>query len=455
MGGSRGSMRGLLLVWCVIIATGVNVEHVVGVVEMEEGAAYGACAGEVSSATAKCQARLSKVKAAAHTQCGGKKYSHVKSKIDHLKQLATQQEEALKKAEATLKTSQQMAKKLAGASKGARAKLLAELNKQKASKKIVTDLQKKAANERKDFSQLRRDANAAEQKAVDVASTTSDLAKVGAAKDAAHKAYSKMVDEKVNVAAMNHKVTEANKALTKVSQLVEKEIVAAKKVANKEAMELKKVAKNRADVANAKLQEAQYKSNAAATAMQHLAATQKLMKSKVDTAKSDAADGKKIVVESKKVEDAATKAKEKAQKAKIKAGPLALAKLREEAKKLGAAGKSAPAPTKPQVKIKHSTSGGAHHVNVFVHSQGVKQSVHNQYASEVKRIEVQRQQANSNLQAEQAKLAALKSSNGAPAAIAAAQQAVNTASANLKRVTAQQKQAVQSALSAVQKSKNP
>merc|ERR1711881_763643 len=163
---------------------------------------------------------------------------------------------ALKKGEAALKKFRAHAAKLAKMSAAERKKLLAELAKQKTGKKNLSAAEKKAAAEDAKMKNLRQQADAALNAAVNVAKKTGDKGKVKAAKDKAHALYRKMVDEKIRVASVHHEVFSARAALGKIAKMVEKEIGAAKKVATKEAGALKQVAGERFKVAEHKLKAA-------------------------------------------------------------------------------------------------------------------------------------------------------------------------------------------------------
>merc|ERR1712216_150615 len=106
--------------------------------------------------------------------------------------------------------------------------------KQKKGQKGLDAAQKAAAKDVQKWKELRQKADAATSNAVTVARDSGDKAKISSAKTKAHGLYTKMVDEKVRVAAAHHKV-----------------------IAGKEATALKKVAGDRHTIAVAAEKEAQ------------------------------------------------------------------------------------------------------------------------------------------------------------------------------------------------------
>merc|ERR1712110_1078966 len=133
------------------------------------------------------------------------------------------------------------------------------------------------------------------EKAVQVAQTSGDQSAVSAARDKAHRLYREMVDEKIKVAGLHHQVTVRNNELTKISQEVEKGIGVAKKKADDEAGALKTLAKDRADVAQVKLQQAETKLQAASTKEGSTLQTKQALQGKVNAAKADIKQGDKTV----------------------------------------------------------------------------------------------------------------------------------------------------------------
>merc|ERR1711988_756834 len=468
MGRAGAEMRlHFVLVACLLVAATADIDTLHAVEE-------GNCPAEAKAATAQCQAQVSKTKALADKVCKGRNYKDVMKKVARLKRLAERQEAALKRGEAALAKVRANAARLAKLSGKERAKLLAELAKQKTGKKKLSTAEKKAAEEDRRMKHMRAQADAALLKAVDVAKKTGDKGKIKVAKDKAHGLYRKMVDEKIRIATVHHEVIAARKELAKISALVEKEIGAAKKVAQKEASALKTVAQERANVAGHKLKEAQNKAGAASVAEASAVSKEKALLGKINGVNGEIAAGRGTVKNAKNVEDQAKKAEGVVKGTKVSVGPLSMPKLKEEAKRIASGQSPMPNahtvphsahkhinalhnglhPGKPHsATIQHETSGGAAHVHVYVHSHGVKQDVHNQYAEKVKKIEKERLQAKAIYHSSEAKLAKLKSAGASPGEIAKAQSDVNTAAANMKKFVAAQHSAVMQAVNAVKGSK--
>jgi len=454
----------MLLMRCILVACLLVAATTDTIDEGVEG-----CPQEAKAATAECQKNVVAMKAKADKVCKGRNYEDVMKKVRRLQKMAEAQEAALKKGESALKRFRAHAARLAKMSAAERKKLLAELGKQKAGKKKLSAAEKKAAAEDAKMKHLRGQADAALNEAVNVAKKTGDKAKVKAAKDKAHALYRKMVDEKIRVASVHHEVFSARAALGKIAKMVEKEIGAAKKVATKEAGALKKVAGERYKVAEHKLKGAEDKSSAASVAERSAERKQKGLVGKVGGIDSDIANGRATVKNAQNVKNAAAAAKEKVQKTKVKVGPLTMPAMTTLAKAIARGEKPMPSATHPMhtpkphpthhlkphpmhnnapktATIKHSQSGGASHVHVYVHSHGVDQNTHNQYAAKVKHIEGERLKAKAIYHEAEAKLARLKKSGGDTTA---AQNDVNTAAANLKKLVAAQHAAVTAAVNNV------
>jgi len=448
----------MLLMRCILVACLLVAATTDTLDEGVEG-----CPQEAKAATTGCQANVVKMKAKADKVCKGRNYEDVMKKVRRLQKMAEAQEAALKKGEAALKKFRAHAAKLAKMSAAERKKLLAELAKQKTGKKNLSAAEKKAAAEDAKMKNLRQQADAALNAAVNVAKKTGDKAKVKAAKDKAHALYRKMVDEKIRVASVHHDVFSARAALGKISKMVEKEIAAAKKVATKEAGALKQVAGERYKVAEHKLKENEDKASAASVAERSAERKQKGLVGKVGGINADIANGRATVKNAQNVKNAAKAAKEKVQKQKVMVGPLTMPKMTAAAKAIARGEHPMPSATHPthpppphpthhlhnakkSVTIKHDQSGGASHVHVYVHTHGAKQNIHNQYASKVKRLEGERLKAKGIYHEAEAKLARVKASGGNTAA---AQNDVNTAAANLKKLVAAQHAAVNAAVNQV------
>merc|ERR1711934_1233790 len=446
-GGSRMLLMRCILVACLLVAATTDT--------LDEGVE--GCPQEAKAATTGCQKNVVAMKAKADKVGKGRNYEDVMKKVRRLQKMAEAQEAALKKGESALKRFRAHAARLAKMSAAERKKLLAELGKQKAGKKKLS-----AAEDAK-MKHLRGQADAALNEAVNVAKKTGDKAKVKAAKDKAHALYRKMVDEKIRVASVHHDVFSARAALGKISKMVEKEIAAAKKVATKEAGALKQVAGERYKVAEHKLKENEDKASAASVAERSAERKQKGLVGKVGGINADIANGRATVKNAQNVKNAAKAAKEKVQKQKVMVGPLTMPKMTAAAKAIARGEHPMPSATHPthpppphpthhlhnakkSVTIKHDQSGGASHVHVYVHTHGAKQNIHNQYASKVKRLEGERLKAKGIYHEAEAKLARVKASGGNTAA---AQNDVNTAAANLKKLVAAQHAAVNAAVNQV------
>jgi hypothetical protein len=413
-------MRALLL--CCLVAAAVAVSLELG----EEGAA---CAEQVQSATAQCQSKMATAKKAADKVCNGRDYEAVMAKVAKLRKLAEQQEAAIRRSGAALTKARDKAASFAKQSSVERGKLLAELKKQKGAKGKLDKINAKAAAEDKDLDSMRRNADAAMKKAVDLARTSGSDSRVSAAKDKAHSLYRKMVDVKVQVATLHHEVSGAQKELDAISQVVAKEIQHAKKTAQTEANSLKEVAKDRTTVAAKKLQEAQYKLEEATTKEDDAVGKKNQMKAKANAAKADIATGEQTVKNAKTLQAQAAKSEKAAAKTKVDVGPLELSKLREEARKMAKAGTTPPA--------------------IDQSNMPAKNSVHNTFATQVKQLEKQRLQAKAAYHSAESKLATLTSSGASQEAVSRAQQDVNTAAANLKKLAAKQHGTVMKAVNAV------
>merc|ERR1711981_1127314 len=437
-GGSRMLLMRCILVACLLVAATTDT--------LDEGVE--GCPQEAKAATTGCQANVVKMKAKADKVCKGRNYEDVMKKVRRLQKMAEAQEAALKKGEAALKKFRAHA---------------AELAKQKTGKKNLSAAEKKAAAEDAKTKNLRQQADAALNAAVNVAKKTGDKGKVKVAKDKAHALYRKMVDEKIRVASVHHDVFSARAALGKISKMVEKEIAAAKKVATKEAGALKQVAGERYKVAEHKLKENEDKARAASVAERSAERKQKGLVGKVGGINADIANGRSTVKNAQNAKNAAKAAKEKVQKQKVMVGPLTMPKMTAAAKAIARGEHPMPSATHPthpppphpthhlhnakkSVTIKHDQSGGASHVHVYVHTHGAKQNIHNQYASKVKRLEGERLKAKGIYHEAEAKLARVKASGGNTAA---AQNDVNTAAANLKKLVAAQHAAVNAAVNQV------
>merc|ERR1712178_297805 len=192
-----------------------------------------------------------------------------------------------------------------------RQSLLSQLARQKAAKEKADKAQKKATSLDKDLVKMRREADLAMEKAVQVAQTSGDRSAVSAAKDKAHRLYREMVDEKIKVAGLHHQVTVKNNVLTKISQEVEKGIGGAKKKAADEAGALKTLAQERADVAQIKLKEAETRLQVANIKEGSTLQKQQTLQHKVNDAKADIKQGDKTVKTARAVEDNAKKKERK------------------------------------------------------------------------------------------------------------------------------------------------
>lgn len=442
----------------VVFLVAVTVALAITVVGDTLSAELGNCAAEAKAATAQCQAQVAKAKGLADKACKGRNYEEVMKKVARLKRLAEKQEAALKRGEKALAAARAQAAKLAKLSGKERAKLLAELAKQKGGKKTLSDAEKKAAQEDASMKHLRGQADAAMQKAVEIAKTTGEKGKVRAAKDKAHALYRKMVDEKIRVAGVHHKVVTAKKELAKISAEVEKEIAAAKKVAQKEAGALKTVALDREKVADSKLKETQNKAGSASLAANSAERKEKGLLRKSGKAQQDIVNGRATVNNAQQVENQAKKAEGVVKGTKVQVGPLKMKELKEKAKAI-AAGRT-PAPSQQsvdrpppqaakQATVKHETSGGAAHVHVYVHSHGASPDAHKAYADKVKKLEKERLAAKAVYHSAEAKLARLKQSGASAEQISEAQNNVNVAAANVKKLVAAQHAAVMTAVNAV------
>lgn len=431
-------------------------------------AAEGDCPAQAHAATSACRAKVVHARAAAKKACGGKDPDAVLAKLKRLKDLARRQEEALKRGEKALAKMRAEAARLAKMSAAERAKLKAELLKQKNGQGKLSAAQKAAAHDVQKWKELRQKAQAATSHAVTVARDTGDKAKVSSAKTKAHRLYTEMVNEKVRVAAAHHKVISARQALAKLSKEVEKEIGMAKTTAEKESSALKKVAADRHRIAVAAEKEAQAQFDSMNTKTSSAANIEKGFKSSLSGAKGELSSSKSTLKHAKEVESGAKKAESKLANAKIKNKPLTMKAIREEAHKIAAGHldmpSAHPAPkqsktthSKKKVIVKHSKGSKGHDVHVHVHkdkaekvkviSHGVSKTAHQQYAANVKSLEKQRIAAKEKYKAEEAKLAQLKKHPGTnKAEIASTQSAMRAAQATVNKISASQQAAVEAAV---------
>jgi len=417
-------MRGFLLC-CFLLGMMVDVKLVEGAFEEAP-----ACDAPVQAATAKCRAAVAKSKFAADAVCKklGKNYEEVKKQIAALKEKAEKQHKALREKEKRLASVQSKARGFAQSSAKGRKSLLTALARQKTAKEKADQAQKKAASLDKDLVKMRREADSAMEKAVQVAQTDGDQSAVSAAKDKAHRLYREMVDEKIKVATLHHQVAVKNNELTKVSQEVEKGITVAKKKADNEAGALKILAADRAGVARAKLEEAETKLQAATAKEGGTLQQTQVLQGKVNSAKADVKQGDVTVKSARAVEDDAKKKERKVADTKVDVGPLSMSELKEKAKKLAKTGGPIPGHQGP------GTKGPS------------------QQANEIKNMEEMRQSAKAAWHAAQAKLASAKSTGASQVRIKELQSAVDMAAANVKRITAQQHGAVKTAIAAAKTS---
>jgi len=449
----------------------------VSAVADESFAAEQDCPAEAHAATAGCRAKVTTARALAKKACGGKDPDAVIAKLKRLKDLAKRQEDALKRGEEALAKMRAEAARLAKMSAAERGKLKAALLKQKGGQKGLSAAQKAAAADVQKWKELKSKAQAATSKAVTVARDTGDKVKIASAKSKAHKLYTRMVDEKVRVAAAHHKVITARAALAKLSKEVEKEIGVAKKTAGDEAVALKKVAKDRHTIAVAALKEAQAQYDAMKTKTNSASNIENGFKSNLKGAKGDLSSSKDTLKHAKHVEASAKKAESKIGAAKIKNKPLTMKAIREEAHKIAAGQKDMPsahqAPKKSHTKTsskkkvtlsrKQSPNGNAHvnvHVSktkdkkVQVHSHGVSKHVHQKYADKVKALEKERLAAKAKYKAEESKLKTLKKDPHAnKAEIASTQAAMRTAQSNVQKLAQAQQSAVENAVNLVTSNK--
>jgi len=270
---------------------------------------------------------------------------------------------------------------------------------------------------------LRKQADAAMKKAVDLAGATGDEVQVAAAKDKAHGLYRKMVDEKIRVASVRRMVVDAQKKLASVSAEVEKLIEKAKATATAEADALKRVAQqHEAALSHAmkksKLDESQAvdKSTVATKAVEGL-------KTKLSQFDAELKHQRTSLKNANRVDTQAKSAEQKVAQTNVDVAPFDFEKVKAEAKKIVTSGAQVP---------------------------GAK-SIHDSYAKEVQEIETKRLAAKKSFQDAEKRLQELKSSKAAPKKVEDAQMAVNDASDKLKKLGKAQHSAVMRAVSAVEK----
>merc|ERR1712178_467138 len=117
------------------------------------------------------------------------------------------------------------------------------------------------------------------------------------------------------------------------TEKVEQAVIQTKKVAEKEAAELRKVAESRLGVATKALNKAQKALQAAQAAADGTGKQKNTLHNKAVGAGADAKDGSKTLTAAQKQERAAERAEKHARRMKLRVGPLSKKKLRDEAKK--------------------------------------------------------------------------------------------------------------------------
>merc|ERR1711988_975641 len=426
------------------------------------------CSAQAKKATAQCQVQVTKARGLAKKACGGRDPDEVMRKLQHRKQVAARQEEALKRGEAALAKMRARAARLAKMSAEERAKLKAVLAKQKAGHKKLRDAERNAAEKAKHLQNLREQADAATAEAVRIAKESGDTAQVNSAKKKAHDLYIKMVNEKVKIASAHHAVMIALKSLTKLSSAVSKEIGIAKVKAEKEAGALKSVATERQHIAVSKVKEYQAVVSRWSTKTSSAMSIESQFNSNANGAKHELSQSRSTLHSAQKVESAAKRAEGKAG-IKISDKPLTMKSAMEQAKRIAAGHEKMPSAhyssqyhssqhhssqhhssQHHSVHLKHTRTHDASHVHVYVQSHGVSKDVHQRYADKVKALEKQRLAAQAIYQAEKSKLTTLQHQPGASkAAIAKVQSSVRVAQSNVQKLAAAQQQTVQGAVNVV------
>lgn len=431
------------------------------------------CSAQAKKATAQCQVQVTKARGLAKKACGGRDPDEVMRKLQHLKQVAARQEEALKRGEAALAKMRARAARLAKMSAEERAKLKAVLAKQKAGHKKLRDAERTAAEKAKHLQNLREQADAATAEAVRIAKESGDTAQVNSAKKKAHDLYIKMVNEKVKIASAHHAVMIARKSLTKLSSAVSKEIGIAKVKAEKEAGALKSVATERQHIAVSKVKEYQAVVSRWSTKTSSAMSIESQFNSNANGAKHEVSQSRSTLHSAQKVESAAKRAEGKAG-VKISDKPLTMKSAMEQAKRIAAGHEKMPSAhyssqhhssqhyssqyhssqhhssQHHSVHLKHTRTHDASHVHVYVQSHGVSKDVHQRYADKVKALEKQRLAAQAIYQAEKSKLTTLQHQPGASkAVIAKVQSSVRVAQSNVQKLAAAQQQTVQGAVNVV------
>jgi len=396
---------------------------------------HSSCSAQATKATAACTSQLKVATAKAKKACGGKNYKDVLKRIAHLKHLASEQEKALKRGEKALALVRANAARIAKMSGKERAKLLAELRKQKSSKHSVHTAESKYRSEAGKVSTYRTRAEAAFSHAVKVAQATDDSTKISSAKSKAHTLFHKMVNAKVHMAHMHHAVVSAKASLHKISMMVQKEIGIAKETAKREAGALKDVAKSRENVAHHKKMEAQDEVSAASTAENAAVSSEKKVIHKIHRSEGDIKSGKREVRRASQIVKNDKKYQKSIHTAKIKSGSLKMSVLKKEARAYH------------QGHVHEFTSKTTHHSH---HSHHSGMSIHTQYANKVKALEQKRLAAKRHYHQAEASLAKLKQTKAGASAITQAQAKANNAAAALRQVVTAQKAAVAQAVHAVQ-----
>jgi len=384
----------------------------------------GPCDTEVAKANTECTAANAAHRKTAKDTCGTADYDARMKKVAELQKLAGNQNSLISGSKKAVQAAKANAAKVASASGEERTSLLTMLSKQKALQAALKKTKAAAADNRIKMKDMKGAADTATAAAVTLAGQTSDLAKVLAAKAKAHTTYQKYVDQEIQMAQMQRKVTVAHKALDEQTTKVEKEIAKAKVTADKEAAALRGIAQSKADLTNEAKVQAVMNARASEKALQAAANSAHLLTGKESKAAGDItttqANLNAALAAEKAAKDAASKVVDAA---KGKKYTVDMPKLQLEAKaQVGNA--YAPAPRVEPVK--KPTHG----------------DIHQQYAVKVKAIEKQRTAA-AIVHKKALDLVSKLTNDGAPAdKIARAKSDAKQAERNMETLVAQQNEAV-------------
>lgn len=298
---------------------------------------------QVTAFTAQCKGDVAKAKRLVDAPCERHLDSGaLRTKLKHLQRLMAAQDRVLKEGEAAVRQARQKAVDIASQSARLRTQLQKGLATQKKRQQELAGAKQNAAAADNGLSAMRQKADDAMKNAVKVAGATGDESKVATAKEAAHSLYRTMVDQKIKIASVHRQVVVAKDALALVAAKVEKQLLAAKKTADKEANALRMVSSVQKQLARARYLRTKYNAEQFAAKYKTAKMAEEVSRQKLAKLAPDVATSTTAVSNSKLDQRQAQRARNAVSHIRVGSSALDMQKIQKDARKAATNAPSGP-----------------------------------------------------------------------------------------------------------------